>query len=171
MKCLPSSFNNRAVKETDKDKHRIREQMNNESKRNISRKKSRQIFMPSTSLCRNRLYCRNGRKCSERTADRRTFSRRWKSCARTPFTRTASAPKSPKTWQRFSRFQQRQCSTVWKNCTSLRPKSSCRDPFFKRNTHSFFELGIDVYININTGEQKKWLNLTSRKCSGKSTMS
>lgn len=43
MKCLPSSFNNRAVKETDKDKHRIRDQMNNESKRNISRKKSRQI--------------------------------------------------------------------------------------------------------------------------------
>lgn len=43
MKCLPSSFNNRAVKEIDKDKHRIRDQMNNESKRNISRKKSRQI--------------------------------------------------------------------------------------------------------------------------------
>lgn len=41
MKCLPSSFNNRAVKETDRDKHRIRDHMNNE--RNISRKKSRQF--------------------------------------------------------------------------------------------------------------------------------
>jgi hypothetical protein len=30
MGCLPSSFNNRAVKETDRDKHRIRNQMNNE---------------------------------------------------------------------------------------------------------------------------------------------
>lgn len=30
MKCLPNSLNNPAVKETDRDKHRIREQMNNE---------------------------------------------------------------------------------------------------------------------------------------------
>lgn len=30
MKCLPCSLNNRAVKETDRDKHRIRDQMNNE---------------------------------------------------------------------------------------------------------------------------------------------
>lgn len=30
MKCLPSSLNNPAVKKTDRDKHRIREQMNNE---------------------------------------------------------------------------------------------------------------------------------------------